>query len=120
MWEWILSGDIQYGHYNEDGTISVEAVKKHEVVSDDRISTPMPLEWDLTTELKTIVNNARVEIAKSIADLDLVVRCHDKFGKGLIKKLKVSPDAFIQAALQLAYYRTRGEFCFTCKFIPPL
>lgn len=29
------------------------------------------------------------------------------YGKGFIKKLKISPDAFIQMALQLTYFRVR-------------
>lgn len=30
------------------------------------------------------------------------------FGKGLIKKCKTSPDAFVQLALQLAHYKVRA------------
>ncbi len=56
---------------------------------------------------------SRIEAALSfahekIADTDLYVLKHDDFGKGDIKKCKISPDAFIQMALQLAYYKVRG------------
>lgn len=40
-----------------------------------------------------------------LQDVDLRLYMHDLYGKGLMKKCKVSPDAFIQMALQLAYYR---------------
>ena len=51
---------------------------------------------------------------EQIADLDLYVAQHDAFGKGDIKKCKQSPDAFIQMALQLAYYKdSGGKFCLT-------
>lgn len=52
------------------------------------------------------LTNARV----AIDDLDLYVNQHDKFGKGIIKKCGFSPDAFIQMALQLAYYKVRIDF----------
>ena len=44
-------------------------------------------------------------------EIDVVVTCHDAFGKGHIKKCNLSPDAFIQLAFQIAYYkaRTAGE-----------
>ena len=45
---------------------------------------------------------------ESIADLDLQVLAHTAFGKGVMKKFKISPDAYIQMALQLAYYRVRA------------
>lgn len=48
--------------------------------------------------------------AQNNDDLDLVILDHDEWGKGLIKKCRISPDAFIQIALQLAYFRDAGCF----------
>lgn len=40
-------------------------------------------------------------------------RCHDAYGKGLIKRIGVGPDAFVQMVLQVAYVRDQGAFCQT-------
>lgn len=40
-----------------------------------------------------------------IQDLDIVMLVFHHFGKDFPKSEKLSPDAFIQLALQLAYYR---------------
>lgn len=45
-------------------------------------------------------------------DVDFYSFFFDSFGKGLIKKAKTSPDAFVQLALQLAHYRVRRTTCF--------
>jgi hypothetical protein len=42
-------------------------------------------------------------------DVDLHILIHDAFGKGFVKMCKTSPDAFIQMALQLAYFRDIGR-----------
>lgn len=46
-------------------------------------------------------------------DLDLEIGDHAKWGKGLIKRCKISPDAFVQIALQLAYYKEANCFAQT-------
>ena len=45
--------------------------------------------------------------------MDLVIFRHVAFGKGLIKKCHVSPDAFLQMALQLAYRRDQNRLSLT-------
>ncbi len=50
-----------------------------------------------------------------IADTDVYVLEHSDFGKGDIKKCKISPDAFIQMALQLAYYKV----CVSRELVDP-
>lgn len=46
------------------------------------------------------------QVAKALAD-DVELYCFQflLFGKGLIKKCRTSPDAFVQIALQLAHFR---------------
>jgi carnitine O-palmitoyltransferase 1, liver isoform len=55
-----------------------------------------------------------LSIARNLAnDLDMAILIHDVWGKMALKSCRVSPDAFIQMALQLAYYRDSGRFCLT-------
>lgn len=42
---------------------------------------------------------------RSIDNLDLYVMRFDKFGKEFPKANNMSPDSFIQLALQLTYYK---------------
>lgn len=37
----------------------------------------------------------------------------DDFGKGLIKKMQMSPDSIIQMAMQLAFWRDQKKFGLT-------
>lgn len=46
-----------------------------------------------------------VSFRRRIEDLDFYVYRYKPFGKNFIKACQVSPDAFIQLALQLAYYK---------------
>jgi carnitine O-palmitoyltransferase 1 len=69
------------------------------------------LQWKMSKELEKSIENAMVVAQKEIEHFDLKVIVHEDYGKGLIKKFQVSPDGFIQMALQLAYYRnTKGTF----------
>ncbi len=44
-----------------------------------------------------------------IEDLDLYVLCHDAFGKGAMKKIGISPDAFAQVSMNTANGRLRNQ-----------
>ena len=48
---------------------------------------------------------AHTRTFRMINNLDAKLFRFDAFGKGQIKKMRVSPDAFIQQAIQLAFYR---------------
>lgn len=46
-------------------------------------------------------------------NVDHKITLHKDFSKGFMKKCNVSPDAFIQMAFQLAYYRQHKKFSLT-------
>ncbi|TEA11765.1 hypothetical protein DBR06_SOUSAS6910261 [Sousa chinensis] len=47
------------------------------------------------------------------SDVDFCSFLFSAFGKGLIKKCRTSPDAFVQLSLQLAHYKDMGKFSLT-------
>ncbi|XP_043979492.1 carnitine O-palmitoyltransferase 1, liver isoform isoform X1 [Gambusia affinis] len=104
LWEHVLSMDPKLG-YTEDGHCQG---KPH-----PNLPGPQRLQWDIATECQEAIESS-LTVARSLAD---DVDCHiipfNDFGKGLIKKCRTSPDAFIQIALQLAHFRDKGKFCLT-------
>lgn len=52
-----------------------------------------------------MIEKSLAQASKLYNDVDLHVFVQDSYGKGLMKKFKLSPDAYIQMALQLAHYR---------------
>ncbi|XP_070535629.1 carnitine O-palmitoyltransferase 1, liver isoform-like isoform X2 [Ptychodera flava] len=77
------------------------------------VRSPMLLQWEITEPLGEHIQQSLSFAQKNNDDLDLFVINHDDYGKGFVKKCKVSPDAYIQLALQLAYYRDAGHFALT-------
>jgi hypothetical protein len=46
-----------------------------------------------------------LNLFRRIDDLDLLIYEFDAFGKNFPKSQKLSPDAFVQIAMQLAFYK---------------
>ena len=62
----------------------------------------------LVVQCLDLIESSRIMASQLCEDVDLHIMMHRAYGKGFIKTCKVSPDAYIQLALQLAYYRVSG------------
>uniref|UniRef100_J3S0G4 carnitine O-palmitoyltransferase n=1 Tax=Crotalus adamanteus TaxID=8729 RepID=J3S0G4_CROAD len=106
LWENVMCSDCLELGYTEDGHCKGEAT----------VGIPMPtkLQWEIPEECQEVIEKSLNIIARPLADdVDFHSFLFDAFGKGLMKKTKTSPDAFVQLALQLAHYRDMGKFCLT-------
>uniref|UniRef100_A0A667XSP8 Carnitine palmitoyltransferase 1C n=1 Tax=Myripristis murdjan TaxID=586833 RepID=A0A667XSP8_9TELE len=105
LWEYALATDSFQLGYNEEGHCKGEV--------DSSLPRPQKLNWEIPSECQEQVAQS-LAVAQALADdLDFHVFSFRVFGKGKIKKCRMSPDAFIQLALQLAYYRVRNKPLFS-------
>lgn len=105
LFEYTLATDCFQLGYTEEGHCKGEV--------DSSLPQPQKLNWEIPPECEEQISQS-LAVAQALADdVDFHVFCFQDFGKGKIKKCRISPDAFIQVALQLAYYRERGRFCLT-------
>uniref|UniRef100_A0AAR2JS45 carnitine O-palmitoyltransferase n=1 Tax=Pygocentrus nattereri TaxID=42514 RepID=A0AAR2JS45_PYGNA len=105
LWEQVLAFDPVIMGYTEDGHCKG---KIH-----PSLPGPQRLQWDIPEECQSVISSS-LEVANALADdVDSHIIPFSEFGKGLIKKCKTSPDAFIQIVLQLAHFRDKGKFCLT-------
>ncbi|OXB59700.1 hypothetical protein ASZ78_012621, partial [Callipepla squamata] len=105
LWENVMATEYLELGYLEDGHCKGE--------TNQNIPIPTKLQWEIPEECQDVIERS-LSTARALADdVDFCSFYFDVFGKGLIKKAKTSPDAFIQLALQLAHYRDMGKFCLT-------
>lgn len=77
-------------------------------------SKPQRLFWYLNNETYLAeIDEAYGDAQRLMDDLQLRIFRYDNYGKGFMKKCSLSPDAFLQMTLQLAYYRDAGQFTLT-------
>ncbi|XP_069000145.1 choline O-acetyltransferase [Embiotoca jacksoni] len=69
------------------------------------LPAPRRLRWKCTPEIHKLLSSSADKLQRLVRNLDMNVHKFYEYGKEFIKKQKMSPDAYIQVALQLAYYR---------------
>ncbi|XP_068807328.1 choline O-acetyltransferase [Struthio camelus] len=104
-------------HSPFDGIVLVQCTEhllKHmkesskKLVRADSVSelpAPRRLRWKCCPEIQAHLASSAEKLQRLVNNLDFITYKFENYGKEFIKKQKTSPDAYIQVALQLAFYR---------------
>ncbi|KAH9361028.1 hypothetical protein HPB48_002890 [Haemaphysalis longicornis] len=71
------------------------------------------LNWDLSDDMLKALQDATKAINTLAEDVDLYILHFPNYGKNFIKEQRVSPDVYIQLALQLTYYKVHRRLVST-------
>ncbi|XP_018616536.1 choline O-acetyltransferase [Scleropages formosus] len=77
------------------------------------LPAPRRLHWKCSPEIQTLLMSSAEKLQRLVGNLDMDVFKFKTYGKDFIKSQKMSPDAFIQVALQFAFYRCHGRLAST-------
>jgi carnitine O-acetyltransferase len=69
---------------------------------------PLPIKFHINEDVKSEIQRATKDFEDVIGQHELRIQAYQGYGKGLIKKFKCSPDAYVQMIIQLAYYKIYG------------
>ncbi|CAK1549845.1 unnamed protein product [Leptosia nina] len=66
---------------------------------------PVQLKFTVTSEVSRMIDEAKYNLDKLVGDLELNCFQFGQYGKNFIKSQKLSPDSYLQMAMQYAFYR---------------
>ena len=72
------------------------------------LAEPVALKFHVNDNVNKAIHRAVADHEALIAQHELKVQAYQGYGKGLIKKFKCSPDAYVQMIIQLAYHKMYG------------
>ncbi|XP_065194202.1 carnitine O-palmitoyltransferase 1, liver isoform-like isoform X2 [Sycon ciliatum] len=101
IWEYCL----HHEQYTADGDLPPTDKPER------KLSSVLQLAWDLD-DFSEEIETARQSNLTLFQTVDKCVM-NSPFGKGEMKRLRVSPDGFTQMVIQLAYYRLHQKFSLT-------
>lgn len=84
----------------------------------DLVTIPRKLEWDLTPNLSLALRFGETRLSDLINQNEFKHLEFKNYGSSTIKKMKYSPDAFVQMAFQASYYALYGKV--ECTYEPAM
>eukprot|EP00735_Rhodelphis_limneticus_P000316 TRINITY_DN1049_c0_g1::TRINITY_DN1049_c0_g1_i1::g.30045::m.30045 TRINITY_DN1049_c0_g1::TRINITY_DN1049_c0_g1_i1::g.30045 ORF type:complete len:774 (+),score=262.38,sp/Q63704/CPT1B_RAT/43.24/2e-178,Carn_acyltransf/PF00755.15/2.3e-169 TRINITY_DN1049_c0_g1_i1:107-2428(+) len=120
MWEYTLWSELgtesnsdpmetRYKYFDADGVM----INRDTSCWKYALQPPLRCAWEINDGMQTAIYDACSKGQLLIDDTQLHIEGFLDYGKGFMKQCKLSPDGFIQAALQLAYFREYGKFALT-------
>ncbi|XP_072015159.1 carnitine O-acetyltransferase-like isoform X2 [Amphiura filiformis] len=110
---------LTYEHSGAEGPPIISLVDHtlayaHSIADDFNAMTvdapaPKKLNFNLDLDALDTIEEAKQEIDSLAGDLQLTILPFKHYGKDFPKSQKLSPDAFIQIAIQLTYYKIYGR-----------
>lgn len=97
------------------GTESSKGISE---VQSDLVTIPRKLEWDLTPDLSLALRFGETRLSDLINQNEFKHLEFKSYGSSTIKKMKFSPDAFVQMAFQATYYALYGKV--ECTYEPAM
>lgn len=76
---------------------------------DFNVAKPSLLPFDLNSTSRSNIKTAIAKFDQTISQHHEELFQYYGYGKGLIKKFKVSPDAYVQMLIQLSYFKLTGK-----------
>ncbi|RCK55750.1 putative mitochondrial carnitine O-acetyltransferase [Candida viswanathii] len=89
-----------------------------ELDGEDLITVPRKLEWELTPDLSLALRFGETRLSDLINQNEFRHLEFKNYGSTQIKKMKFSPDAFVQMAFQATYYALYGKV--ECTYEPAM
>ncbi|XP_035667620.1 peroxisomal carnitine O-octanoyltransferase-like [Branchiostoma floridae] len=82
-------------------------IQKYQV-PDRPVSEPDELTFTIDDEIRDAIIHTEETFSQQASDLELICPSFTDYGKKFIRSFKLHPEAYMQAALQLAYFRMHG------------
>lgn len=82
------------------------------------VTIPRKLEWELTPDLSLALRFGETRLSDLINQNEFKHLEFKNYGSSTIKKMKYSPDAFVQMAFQVTYYALYGKV--ECTYEPAM
>ncbi len=73
------------------------------------LEPPTKLQWKFSKEILAEIKQAEAEVESFISEHEIKVLEYQEFGGNTIKNYRMSPDAVVQLAIQLAYVKLRNK-----------